>query len=185
MKWGADIEDTKVYTLCYVTLPSILLDDVHQSISDKDTVMNNELKDAIGLYNSYATLTGFYWNLYVVIVLALLGFVTTTKIDLDRRRRLLLCFVFLVFAVGNLSALVNKQSMHSAMAHEVVKVAKKCPPLSDELKKKLSQVSLGLAGGKALHGTPWITTLIFHSIFDVMVAFAILTIHPILSKTDD
>ena len=157
-----------------------------RSISDKDIVMNNDLKDAIGLYNSYATLTGFYWNLYVVIVLAFLGFVTTTKIDLDRRRRLLLCFAFLVFAVGNLSALVNKQSMHYAMAHEVVKVAKEYPPFSDELKKKLSQVSkpFELAGGKALHGAPWTTMLIFHSIFDVMVVFAILTIHPILSKTD-
>jgi hypothetical protein len=157
-----------------------------RSIRDKNTVMNNELKDAINLYNSYATLTGFYWNLYVVIVLALLGFITFTKIDLDRRRRLLLCFAFLVFAVGNLSALINKQSMHAAMAHEVVKVAKAHPPFSDELKKKLSQVSkpLGLAGDKALHGTSWITTLIFHSIFDVMVVIAILTIHPILSRTD-
>ena len=115
-----------------------------RSIRDKNTVMNNELKDAINLYNSYATLTGFYWNLYVVIVLALLGFITFTKIDLDRRRRLLLCFAFLVFAVGNLSALINKQSMHAAMAHEVVKVSQEHPPVSDALKNKLSQ-TLGVS----------------------------------------
>ena len=116
--------------------------------------MGDELKNVIDLYNSSANLTSLYWNLFAAVVFGILGSLFTTKVNLSVWQRGLLCFVFIVFALANLFALINKQSMHHAMAYEVVEVAKVSVPKSKELKSKLSEVSW-LPSHSSLHGTRW------------------------------
>jgi len=135
------------------------------------------LKEVIDLYNTSATLTGLYWNLFAVVVLGLLGFLFANKSDLRTWHRVLLCMVFIIFAVANISALINKQTMHYAMAHEVVSITKTRPPSSEALQQKLKEVG-AFPTAHSLQATRWEVMAAFHVFFDIVVIVTIFVIHP-------
>jgi hypothetical protein len=135
-----------------------------------------DLKDALELYNTSASLTNLYWSFFSTVVLALMGFLFTTRTDLRRWHRIWLCIIFLMIAGGNLFALINKTTLHEAVAQEVIVIAQKQPPASGALQKKLEKVSR--PGAHGLHGTDWRVTAAFHVFFDIVVVVTILAVHP-------
>lgn len=129
------------------------------------------LKDALDLYGAAANLVGVYWNLYALVALGLLGFIFTREQPLSGWAKSALTIAFVAFSLGNIGALVDKQTLREALGHEVVRLAAKEPPCPDEnpcLRKKLSSVCSSLPDD-CLHRTKWYYMVAFHGVFDLCV----------------
>lgn len=63
--------------------------------------------DLLNLFQAAVDLVNFYWNFYVIGIVAVLGWIFSLKRDLVRRQRIILTAVYVGFVVLNLLALVN------------------------------------------------------------------------------
>jgi hypothetical protein len=63
--------------------------------------------DLLDRFQAAADLVNFYWNFYVIGIVAVLGWIFSLKRDLARRQRIVLTAVYVGFVVLNLLALVN------------------------------------------------------------------------------
>ncbi|NJL26577.1 MAG: hypothetical protein HC897_01215 [Thermoanaerobaculia bacterium] len=128
-----------------------------------------DLLEVLDLYGKSAQLSGLYWNLYVVVAGGILGFVFAQKRPFAKIQRLCLAGMFVVFAIGNHLAFLNKQTLHAAIGYEVVAIAKGESIKSEQLQRKLSDVCGGLPLDSCLHATKWWSTLPLLILVDLFV----------------
>jgi hypothetical protein len=132
-----------------------------------------DLEKAVNLYLSTANATGFYWNLYAAVSLALVGWVLTRENPLGMRTRLLFIVVFLLFTTSNLGALINKHSLHELVAEEVIAIAR---PLEKQMTPRLwAKLTTDCRGYgrflpfRCLHATGGSAAIAFHLPLDLAV----------------
>jgi hypothetical protein len=65
------------------------------------------ISDLLDLFRSAADLVNFYWNFYVIGIVAVLGWLFSLKRALTRRQKIILTTVYVGFIALNLLALVN------------------------------------------------------------------------------
>jgi|SRR5262245_29460686 len=137
-------------------------------------------RKALDFYVSTAHLTSTYWGAYLTVAAAIIGYTVAASRRPTVRLRVGLTIAFLIFSVANLSALVNKHSLHAAAAKEVVVAvdnAKGQWPQSEELRKKIQTVCCGFVSSlmpvDCLHAMDGRTTFWFHVCLDLVVLVTI------------
>jgi hypothetical protein len=135
---------------------------------------------ALEFYTSTANLTSTYWGAYLTVCAAIIGYTVAAKTRPSLGLRITLMIGFLLFSTANLSALVNKHSLHAAAAAEVlvtVGAADGQWPQSKQLQDKIGTACSSLLETiipvDCLHATSGWTAFWFHIILDFVVLIAI------------
>jgi hypothetical protein len=90
-----------------------------------------ELKDVAQLFITATARVEFYWNFYVVMLLALIGWMFATKKPLTTHLKLLLTAGYIVFVCMNLIGLWGSYTFAEALRHDLLAIANFKP---DELR---------------------------------------------------
>ena len=135
---------------------------------------------ALEFYVSLANVTAAYWGAYLTAAALIIGYTVAAKTRPSLRLRSGLTIGFLLFSIANLSALVNKHSLHAAAAAEVVIAMGDAIdqwPRSKELRDKTHAVCAGLLQTfvpvDCLLATNGRTAFWFHISLDFVVLVAI------------
>lgn len=88
------------------------------------------IKDAIDLLFAARERIDFYWNFYVVVVVAVVGWIVTRKERLTRSGKVLVSVAYVVAAVTNLAGLYASYTLAEALRADVLRMTV-ASPLTD------------------------------------------------------
>jgi hypothetical protein len=88
------------------------------------------IKDAIDLLFAARERIDFYWNFYVVVVIAVVGWIVTRKEPLTRSTKILVTVAYLIAAATNLVGLYGSYAFAEALRTDLLKMTAGSP-LSD------------------------------------------------------
>ena len=88
------------------------------------------LKDAIDLLFAARERIDFYWNFYVVVVVAVVGWIVTRKERLSRSAKILVSVAYVVAAVTNLAGLYASYTLAEALRSDILRMTV-ASPLTD------------------------------------------------------
>ena len=97
------------------------------------------IKDAIDLLFAARERIDFYWNFYVVVVIAVVGWIVTRKRPLTRPTRILVTVAYLIAAATNLVGLYGSYTFAEALRGDLLKMTAGSPLV--ETRMALSQHS--------------------------------------------
>ena len=80
------------------------------------------IKDAIDLLFAARERIDFYWNFYVVVVIAVVGWIVTRKEPLTRSTRILITVAFVIVAATNLVGLYGSYSFAEALRGDLLRM---------------------------------------------------------------
>ena len=80
------------------------------------------VKDAIDLLFSARERVDFYWNFYVVVVIAIVGWIATRKDPLTTPTKVLVTVAYVVTAVTNLAGLYASYTLAEALRIDVLRM---------------------------------------------------------------
>ena len=85
------------------------------------------IKDAIDLLFAARERIDFYWNFYVVVVVAVVGWIVTRKEPLSSSSRILVTIAYLVAAVTNLAGLYASYGIAEALRIDILRMTAGSP----------------------------------------------------------
>ena len=85
------------------------------------------IKDAIDLLFSARERIDFYWNFYVVVVVAVVGWIVTRKEPLTRPTRILVSVAYLIAAATNLVGLYGSYTFAEALRGDLLRMTQGSP----------------------------------------------------------
>ena len=85
------------------------------------------IKDAIDLLFSARERIDFYWNFYVVVVIAVVGWIVTRKEPLTRSTRVLVTVAYLIAAATNLVGLYGSYAFAEALRTDLLRMTAGSP----------------------------------------------------------
>jgi len=88
------------------------------------------IKDAIDLLFAARERIDFYWNFYVVVVVAVVGWIVTRKERLSPSGKILVSVAYVVAAVTNLAGLFAAYTLAEALRADVLRMSL-ASPLTD------------------------------------------------------
>ena len=80
------------------------------------------IKDAIDLLFAARERIDFYWNFYVVVVVAVVGWIVTRKERLSRSGKVLVSVAYVVAAVTNLAGLYAAYTLAEALRTDLLRL---------------------------------------------------------------
>jgi hypothetical protein len=80
------------------------------------------IKDAIDLLFAARERIDFYWNFYVVVVVAVVGWIVTRKERLSRSGKVLVSVAYVVAAVTNLAGLYAAYTLAEALRADLLRM---------------------------------------------------------------
>ena len=80
------------------------------------------IKDAIDLLFAARERIDFYWNFYVVVVIAVIGWIVTRKEPLTRPTKILVTAAYLIAAVTNLIGLFGSYAFAEALRADILRM---------------------------------------------------------------
>ena len=80
------------------------------------------IKDAIDLLFAARERIDFYWNFYVVVVIAVVGWIVTRKEPLTRSARILVTVAYLIAAATNLAGLYGSYAFAEALRTDLLRM---------------------------------------------------------------
>jgi hypothetical protein len=80
------------------------------------------IKDAIDLLFAARERVDFYWNFYVVVVIAVIGWLVTRKDPLTRSTRALVLVAYFIASVTNLVGLFGAYALAEALRSDVLRM---------------------------------------------------------------
>ncbi len=99
------------------------------------------MKDIADLYVTAVGKVEFYWNFYTVTLLAMIGWMVSTKNPLAPRLKVLITVGFLFFALMNLLGLYGSYGFTEAIRKDLLSVAELKPEILSNSRKALSENS--------------------------------------------
>jgi predicted permease len=99
------------------------------------------IKDAIDLLFAARERIDFYWNFYVVVVIAVVGWIITRKEPLTRPTRILVTVAYLIAAATNLVGLYGSYTFAEALRQDLLRMTAGSPLAETRL--ALAQHSYG------------------------------------------
>ena len=105
------------------------------------------VQEAFNLYQSSAGLASTYWGFYLTAATVIVGYVVGSSKPPRAGLRTVLVVGFTAFIVSNFTAVVSKQSLTSAAAHELVRLAHEGQirwPDDSAMRRKLSHLCQGV-----------------------------------------
>lgn len=88
------------------------------------------LKDAVDLLFAARERIDFYWNFYVVVVVAVVGWIVTRKERLSTSGKVLVSIAYVVAAVTNLAGLYASYTLAEALRTDILRLTL-ASPLTD------------------------------------------------------
>jgi hypothetical protein len=85
------------------------------------------IKDVADLLFAARERIDFYWNFYVVVVIAVIGWFVSLKKTLTRPMKLLVSVVYLIAAATNLLGLYSSYTLAEALRADLVRMAAMTP----------------------------------------------------------
>ena len=85
------------------------------------------IKDAIDLLFSARERIDFYWNFYVVVVIAVVGWIVTRKEPLTRSTRVLVTVAYFIAAATNLVGLYGSYAFAEALRTDLLRMTAGSP----------------------------------------------------------
>lgn len=85
------------------------------------------IKDAIDLLFAARERIDFYWNFYVVVVIAVVGWIVTRKEPLTRSTRVLVTVAYLIAAATNLVGLYGSYAFAEALRTDLLRMTAGSP----------------------------------------------------------
>jgi hypothetical protein len=85
------------------------------------------IKDAIDLLFAARERIDFYWNFYVVVVIAVVGWIVTRKEPLTRSTRILVTVAYLIAAATNLVGLYGSYAFAEALRTDLLRMTAGSP----------------------------------------------------------
>ena len=85
------------------------------------------IKDAIDLLFAARERIDFYWNFYVVVVIAVVGWIVTRKEPLTRATRILVTVAYLIAAATNLVGLYGAYTFAEALRADLLRMTAGSP----------------------------------------------------------
>jgi hypothetical protein len=85
------------------------------------------IKDAIDLLFAARERIDFYWNFYVVVVIAVVGWIVTRKEPLTRSTRILVTVAYLIAAATNLVGLYGSYTFAEALRQDLLRMTAGSP----------------------------------------------------------
>jgi len=121
------------------------------------------IKDAIDLLFAARERIDFYWNFYVVVVIAVVGWIVTRKEPLTRSTRLLVTVAYLIAAATNLVGLYGSYAFAEALRIDLLRMTAGSPltetrMLLDQhsyVSQRLSAVAIHLGVGATILLVVW------------------------------
>jgi uncharacterized membrane protein len=80
------------------------------------------IKDAIDLLFAARERIDFYWNFYVVVVVAVIGWIVTRKEPLTRPTRLLVTVAYVIASITNLVGLFGSYAFAEALRADILRM---------------------------------------------------------------
>lgn len=80
------------------------------------------IKDAIDLLFAARERIDFYWNFYVVVVVAVVGWIVTRKEILSRPGKILVSVAYVVAAVTNLAGLYASYTLAESLRNDILRM---------------------------------------------------------------
>lgn len=121
------------------------------------------IKDVADLLFAARERIDFYWNFYVVVVIAVIGWLVSLKKTLTRSMKVLVSVVYVVAAATNLLGLYSSYTFAEALRADLVRMAA-TTPLSDThlyleqhsyLPQRLAALGVHLAVGATILLVVW------------------------------
>jgi len=121
------------------------------------------IKDAIDLLFAARERIDFYWNFYVVVVIAVVGWIVTRKEPLTRSTRLLVTVAYLIAAATNLVGLYGSYAFAEALRIDLLRMTAGSPLTETRLlldqhsyvSQRLSAVAIHLGVGATILLVVW------------------------------
>ena len=85
-------------------------------------VASMSIKEAIDLLFAARERIDFYWNFYVVVVIAVVGWIVTRKEALTRSTRILVTAAYMIAAVTNVVGLYGSYSFAEALRGDLLRM---------------------------------------------------------------
>jgi hypothetical protein len=85
------------------------------------------IKDAVDLLFASRERIDFYWNFYVVVVVAVIGWIVTRKEPLTTSTRILVSVAYIIAAVTNLLGLYASYTVSEALRTDVLRMTAGSP----------------------------------------------------------
>lgn len=123
-----------------------------------------ELKDIVQLFITVTTRVDFYWNFYVVTLLALIGWMFSTKKPMTTHLKLLITVGYIVFVSMNLVGLWGSYTFAEALRNDLLSTTNLKP---DEFKN--TRVVLAESSFLAQRSV----TLVIHAIVGAVVLLTV------------
>jgi uncharacterized membrane protein len=80
------------------------------------------IKDAIDLLFAARERIDFYWNFYVVVVVAVIGWIVTRKEPLTRPTKILVTVAYLIASITNLVGLFGSYAFAEALRSDILRM---------------------------------------------------------------
>lgn len=122
------------------------------------------IKDAIDLLFAARERVDFYWNFYVVVVIAVVGWIVTRKEPLTRSTRILVSVAYLIAAATNLVGLYGSYTLAEALRDDILRMTAASPLTDTRLvlaehsysSQRLSAIAVHLGVGAAILAVVWL-----------------------------
>ena len=85
------------------------------------------IKDVADLLFALRERIDFYWNFYVVVVIAVIGWLVSVKLTLTRSMKVLVSVAFLIAAVANFVGLYSSYTFAEALRTDLLRMAATTP----------------------------------------------------------
>ena len=85
------------------------------------------IKDVIDLLFAARERIDFYWNFYVVVVIAVVGWIVTRKKPLTRSTRILVTVAYVIAALTNLVGLYASYAFAEALRVDILRMTESSP----------------------------------------------------------
>ncbi len=120
------------------------------------------VKDAVDLLFSARERIDFYWNFYVVIVIAVVGWIVTRKEPLGASAKILVSVAYVIAALTNLAGLYASYDLADALRSDLLQMTAGSP---------LSDTRAILAGHS--YASQQITAFFVHAIVGATILFVV------------
>ena len=126
--------------------------------------MDNGISKLINVIETLETRINSYWNFYMLVVLATIGWLISSKTPFTGNERIALIIAIALFLIANLLVLRAATKRVVAFEDELKLASQKYEFNSTILKKELSHASMG---------NRLILSYVLHAVIDIAVIYAI------------